>query len=227
MTLRVIVENPPVKRANHLTNAEQFSACDLVMRIEQGDKNAESELFSSYCDKLHFILQSKFNDRELCRDIHQEAFTTVIEKIRKHQLREPEKLASFLHSTAINLALMSIRRNARMIPASDTLIIENVKSRTRHAFQDIELQEMSKIIVKLINELEIERDRKILMSFYITQLDKPQICQQLNLNTDQFDKVVYRSKQRLKKLLLSPSQRSIFDICKHWFKKVDNWEKHV
>jgi len=227
MILKVVVRNPPIERAATPKDHDEFSPIAIVERIKSGDRSAESQLVNFYSDKLMFILQRKFSDKELCRDAHQEAFAVIIQKIRAGQVREPAKLAGFMRSTAINLALMAIRKNKNMIAMSHSPIIENISYSGHSAYQDIAESELADILKGLINELAIERDRRILISFYITQLDKMQICQQLDLSPDHFDKIIYRSKQRLKTLILTRHKHSLFATVRLWIMGRDKGGKHA
>jgi len=225
--LKLVVANPPLDDSNAVSDSHtDFSPHSIVTRIQGGDKAAESELVSFYSDKLMFILSRKFNDRQLVLDTHQETFATVILKIRNGTIREPDKLTGFIRSTAVNLALMSIRKNKRMLTSSDSPIIENICDNQSSAYQDIEQQELTSMVMCLINELKVERDRTIIISFYITQLDKSQICQQLNLSPDHFDKVIYRAKQRLKNLILHRKKSSIITSVQQWVRGHIKGEQH-
>ena len=46
--------------------------------------------------------------------------------------------------------------------------------------------------------MNVERDKEILRRYFVFEQDKPLICQALDLTPDQFDKVLYRARNRLK-----------------------------
>jgi len=204
----------------------EFSPCDVVSRIESGDQGAESELVTFYSDKLHFILSQKFQDRQLCQDTHQETFATVLKKIRQGDLREPTKLTSFIRSTAINLALMAIRKNSRIYAASDSPPLNNLSQSAICARKKIEQHQLATMVLAVINQLDIARDRTILLSFYITGLDKSQICQQLDITPNHFDKIIHRAKQRLKKIIMRHKTSALLAMVSQWIPKKVQGENH-
>jgi len=224
MALKLVVEHPSFDQKKPPNNDGKFSPTAIVARIKSGDRTAESEMVTFYSDELMFILSRKFSDKELCLDTHQDTFAMVIQKIRNDELRDPSKLASFIRSTAINLALMSIRKHKKMIALSDSPVLENLSGGSNSAYQDIAQEELTDILMTLINELGVERDKLIIISFYITQLDKSQICQQLDLSPDHFDKIIYRAKQRLKRLILSRNKGSLFTTIRQWITGSDKGE---
>jgi len=227
MTTESSHSKQPLKivRVKQISN-DEFSPLDVVSRIESGDKGAESELVAFYSDKLRFILNQKFQDHQLCQDTHQEAFATVIKKIRQGHLREPSKLASFIRSTAVNLALMAIRKNYRTITASDSPMLNNLTQNTISARKKIEQHQLAKMVLTVINQLDVARDRTILISFYVTGLDKSQICQQLDITPNHFDKIIYRSKQRLKSIIMRHKTSALFSMVSQWIPKKNRGENH-
>jgi RNA polymerase sigma-70 factor (ECF subfamily) len=57
------------------------------------------------------------------------------------------------------------------------------------------------ITTQLLNELKTPRDKEILQSYFIYDKNKLQICQDLDLTAEHFDRVLFRARQRLKQLI--------------------------
>ncbi|HKD10487.1 MAG TPA: sigma factor, partial [Thermoanaerobaculia bacterium] len=76
---------------------------DLASRIRIGDRQAEAELVARYQRGVTLLLRRSAGDPSLAEDLAQETFRIALEKIRRGDLREPEKLAGFLCSLARNL----------------------------------------------------------------------------------------------------------------------------
>jgi RNA polymerase sigma-70 factor (ECF subfamily) len=58
-------------------------------------------------------------------------------------------------------------------------------------------------VVKIIRSMPSERDRRILVRFYLDEEDKDVICRELKLTPAQFASVLHRARLRLKDLLES------------------------
>src|SRR5690606_38187633 len=82
----------------------------LVSAISKGNSQAESVLLERYYRKVLFILRKRTGNDEQARDLRQEAFRIVLERLRKAPLDEPDKLSSYILGTAINLHIGEIRK---------------------------------------------------------------------------------------------------------------------
>ena len=51
---------------------------------------------------------------------------------------------------------------------------------------------------EMLSEIRIERDREILTRYYVADQDKKTICDALQLQPDQFDKLISRARKRFK-----------------------------
>src|SRR5690349_17154162 len=76
---------------------------DLVRRIEAGDRDAEAELVARFSHGLLLMLRQLCRNPALADDLHQETLALVLQKVRRGEVREPERLAAFIRSTARNL----------------------------------------------------------------------------------------------------------------------------
>ena len=53
---------------------------------------------------------------------------------------------------------------------------------------------------QVLDELSQERDREVLIRFYIDQVDKERICAELELSSEAFNQVLFRARRRFRKL---------------------------
>jgi hypothetical protein len=85
----------------------------LVLRIQAGESAAESELVARFSHGLLLMLRRLVRNPALADDLHQETFALVLAKVRRGEVREPERLPGFLRSTARNLFIADRRKEAR------------------------------------------------------------------------------------------------------------------
>ncbi|MDU0352777.1 sigma-70 family RNA polymerase sigma factor [Paraglaciecola aquimarina] len=176
-------------------------ATSIVARISSGDKHAEQELVETYYRGLFFILNKQTQNSALSEDLAQDTFIIVIQKARENGIHNPAALSAFIRQTGINLLIGHKRKESRR----DTQSTDNIEF---HApSQDIEIckalhsKKLLQLTQQLLNELNVDRDKQLLRSYFIYDKNKQQICQDLELSPEYFDKVLFRARQRIKQLI--------------------------
>jgi RNA polymerase sigma-70 factor, ECF subfamily len=171
----------------------------LVARILAGEKAAEHELIEHYSRGVSVILNRATGNGSLSEDLSQETFQIALEKIRRGEIREPERLSGFICSLARNLASDHFRRSRRVEGFAEPDAVERIAELAPSQLDRLLLQEKSKLILRLLHEMA-ERDRQILYRFYIAEEDKQQICIDLELSSLHFNRVLHRARQRYRQL---------------------------
>jgi RNA polymerase sigma-70 factor (ECF subfamily) len=102
-----LLAGPPAKAIN---DGSELQA-DLVLRVQQGDREAFSELVRLYQKKVFALAFGFFRDREDALEIVQETFMRVYEKIGLY--RPDHSLQSWIYRVARNLCVDYYRKNAK------------------------------------------------------------------------------------------------------------------
>jgi RNA polymerase sigma-70 factor (ECF subfamily) len=168
---------------------------ELVARILAGEKTAEAELVQRYKRGLSIILNRATGDRSLSEDLCQDTFQITLEKIRRGDIREPERLSGFICNLARNLATDHFRKSRRTQAFEDTDGADLIPAPAPSQLDRLMREEQAKMIRRLLAELS-ERDRQILLRFYIQEEDKEQICADLQLTSLHFNRVLHRARER-------------------------------
>ena len=174
----------------------------MVTRIGEGDALAETALVNKYYKSLHFILMRRCNnDEQLAADIAQDAFIVVINKAREKRINSPEAIAAFIRQTGVNLMIAHFRKETRR--ATDTYgeVSIEVPDVTTNVSRAVESNQTLNLVQQLIEEMKVERDRDILLSYYAKEEEKSSICSRLELTPAHFDRVLFRARSRLKQLI--------------------------
>jgi RNA polymerase sigma-70 factor, ECF subfamily len=171
----------------------------LVARILAGEKAAEHELIQQYSRGVSIILNRATGNGSVSEDLSQETFQIALEKIRRGEIREPERLSGFICSLARNLASNHFRRSRRVEEFADPEAVERIAELAPSQLDRLLLKEKSKLILRLLHEMT-ERDRQILYRFYIAEEDKQQICIDLELSSLHFNRVLHRARNRYRQL---------------------------
>lgn len=179
-------------------------AAQLAARITKGDTSAEAELVERYSTGVKLILLKRTGNQQLSKDLSQDTFIIALQKLRAGEVRKPEALAAFLRQTAVNLSIEHYRKEKRYIHQEDGIIALQTPHIDKKA-EHVDRQHAGKLLETTIQELANSRDREILQRFYLMDEDKPSICSALELSAVHFDRVLYRAKQRMRKLIMERS----------------------
>ena len=187
----------------------QISA-DFVKRIGQGDRRAEEELVRRYQRGLIYLLKRRTRDPQLALDLAQETFRIAIEKLRQAPIEQVERVAAYLRGTALNLANADGRKNVRRATTADSDAVDAAAADIAGPFDQVSLEQVQRLVRKLLDELPVQRDREILVKTYLQDEDKSAICEALGVDSAHYNRVLFRAKQRFRELLTSAaSQRGL------------------
>ncbi len=180
---------------------KSFSSGQLVERIQSGDVDAETDLVNKYWQTLYFIINRRASDPELAADITQETLAIVISKARSGQIENSLALASFIRQTGINLLIASFRKETRQ----KTDACEHIDLQVAHNQLDlselINQQQLINAVEQILEELSTQRDRDLLLRYFVYGQSKQIICLELALSDAHFDRVLYRARHRLRQTL--------------------------
>jgi len=184
------------------TPDESEVAADLVRRIAAGDARAEAALVERYSRGLRTLLRHLGAPPELADDLHQETFRIVLERLRRRTLDEPGGLAGFLRGTARNLLLAERRKSARRKTESDEELLAQVVHPAPSQLSATLLDEEAEVVRSLIRGLPTDRDRQLLLRYYVGDEDRESLCADLGLDRVHFHRVLFRARQRFKETLV-------------------------
>jgi RNA polymerase sigma-70 factor (ECF subfamily) len=182
-------------------------AADLVRQIGQGVRAAETAMIERYAGGLLFMLKRRTRDMEIARDIRQDAFRVAIEKLRVESIDQPERLGAYLRGVALNLWLAERRKDTRRATTADSAAIETVADQRGGPFDDVSSEQVKRAVSVLLAELRTPRDREILTRLYLQEEEKDSICRALGIDSEHFNRVLFRAKQRFRELLTRAEQR--------------------
>lgn len=181
-----------------LDNESEFAR--LAKRIAAGDPRAEEELVRRYEGGVSIIIRRIVQCQISTDDISQDTFIKVIEKIRHGDLREPDRLSGFVCGVAKNLAIEHVRRVGLSRNREESGIPEEIWDPAPSALTQLLDKEREAAVRAVIDELQVERDRDLLLRYYIGEEPKDKICADLGLTREQFSRVIFRALKRFKKL---------------------------
>ena len=173
---------------------------ELVSRIRDGDNAAMEQLYAFFARGVRYFFLRSLGTDELDDRVH-DCFVTVTQSIQQGELRDPDRLLGYIRTVVkrqiAGIIEDSVARRRTHADYSDSLFTiadwkegpeESVVSRQREAIGRKVLREIS------------DRDREVLMRFYVHEQAYETICEEMDLTYNQFRLLKSRAKARFGKL---------------------------
>lgn len=175
---------------------------ELVARVLTGDRRAEERIAELYGRGVAIVLDRHTRGGPEAEDLFQDTFRMGLEKLRRGELREPAKLPAFLAQIARNLAIEHYRKLGRRKTEADSDAVLDAVAPGEGPLGGLLARENAALVRQVLQQLGNERDRQVLLRFYIAEEDKDRISADFGLTSLQFNRVLHRARQRYKELLL-------------------------
>ncbi|MGB5209968.1 MAG: sigma-70 family RNA polymerase sigma factor [Gammaproteobacteria bacterium] len=193
---------------------EAALVADLVARVRAGDVEAEGQLYKRYHRGLYFFIRRLTRDPDAAQDLCQEAFVILLRKLRTDGLDEPKKLNSYLYGIARKLSSRSIALRRRTEDYGDNDVLDRVADSRPDPYLQVSRDETLAMVMSMFDELTVERDRQLLLRFWVYDEDKDTICAALDIDRGHFHRVIYRARNRFRELLRKAEERNSLILVK-------------
>lgn len=181
---------------NKANDVEEF---DLVKRISLGDQAAEREFVQLYIKGIRTLVRRYSRPGDpIVEDLTQDVLANVLVRLRDGALRDSSALPSYVHSAVMRTTSAEYRRRRAQDPE---VALEQIAAEET-PMKQVSNNQMKHILLELLSELPVQRDREILKRFYLDEQDKEDVCRQLGIDAEHFHRVVFRARGRLRSLLV-------------------------
>lgn len=177
----------------------------IVAAALTGDRQAESRMLIALRPGVLAVLRFGAFHRWIdAEDLSQETLHVVIERVRARTIDDPRKVFAFAAATARNMALNSARKALRQQTVVDSDLVDELAQNLE--MEPSELSEsddrhLAQAVMALLDQLPTERDRQVLIRFYLDGSDKQLLCRELGLSPKHFDRVLMRARNRLRAII--------------------------
>ena len=181
----------------------------VVDQIRQGDPAGEETLYQNLVGGARLFLQRRLGPMDIDDKVH-DLFLTIVDTIRRGEIREPERLMGFVRTVLyrqLNLAVSRIIRNRETtagIEAADE--ISGSGPTPEQQTLDHEKIALMKQVLREMND----RDFEVLTRSYIREQPQERICVDMGLTLTQFQLLKSRAKARLSELMRHKLARKQF-----------------
>jgi RNA polymerase sigma-70 factor (ECF subfamily) len=185
----------------------------LVDQIRVGQDAGMEQLYKLFSRGIRYYLCRQLGPQELEDKVH-DTFLIVVNAIRRGDLREPERLMGFVRTVVrrqVAAYIESAVHTRREQTDLETGI--TVADRTHNPEQEAIIKEKAALMQSALQALS-QRDREILVRFYLKEQEQEQICSEMGLTETQFRLLKSRAKAKFgeigRKKLTSSGIFSVF-----------------
>ncbi len=185
----------------------------LVAQIKAGDDAGMEQLYKLFSRGIRYYLCRQLGPQELEDKVH-DTFLIVVNAIKRGDLREPERLMGFVR-TVVRRQVAAYIETA-VTTRRDQMDLETgvaVADKKQNPEQEAIGREKAALMKSALEALS-QRDREILVRFYLKEQPQEQICREMDLSETQFRLLKSRAKAKFgeigKKKLAATGIFSIF-----------------
>ena len=191
-------ESQPNQEPAEKTTRSGFTAVDwsvLVAQIKAGEDAGMEQLYKLFSRGIRYYLCRQLGPQELEDKVH-DTFLIVVNAIRRGDLREPERLMGFVRTVVrrqvaayIEQAVHTRREQADLETGF------TVADRKQNPEQEAMMAQKAELMKSALAALS-QRDRDILVRFYLKEQPQEQICKEMSLTETQFRLLKSRAKAK-------------------------------
>ena len=150
----------------------------LVTAAQQGDSNAQGELFSCFYNDIYYFALKTIKDDDLACDITQEAFVEIINTITA--LKEPAAFVTWAKQITYHQCTRYFKKKKDVIVGEDEeghTIFDDLKEENGEFIPDeaLDKSDFKKTILAILDELS-EEQRSATMMYYFDELSVSEIA---------------------------------------------------
>ncbi len=167
----------------------------LVDQIKAGQDAGMEQLYKLFSRGIRYYLCRQLGPQELEDKVH-DTFLIVVNAIKRGDLREPERLMGFVRTVVrrqvaayIEHAVHTRREQADL----ETGV--SVADRKENPEQEAMIRQKAELMKSALSALS-QRDRDILVRFYLQEQPQEQICKEMALTETQFRLLKSRAKAK-------------------------------
>jgi RNA polymerase sigma-70 factor (ECF subfamily) len=160
----------------------------LVKKAISGDSEALSMLIDKYKNNAFNLAYSIIKEKESAKDITQDSFLKVLENINR--FKNESKFSTWLYRIVYNESLKHVLKTKKV----NTTYIESVKIDSY--IDEISTEDKYLILYQAIEKLD-NKDRNIIMLFYLAEKSIKDIKIIMGLSTANIKVILYRSRKKL------------------------------
>jgi RNA polymerase sigma factor (sigma-70 family) len=167
----------------------------LVAHIEAGEETGMEQLYKIFGRGIRYYLCRQLGPQELEDRVH-DTFLIVVNAIRRGDIREPERLMGFVRTVVRRQVAAHIEQAVyNRHEQTDLETGGIVTDRKQNPEQEAIIRQRADLMQDALSALS-EKDREILVRFYLKEQTEEQICRAMDLSETQFRLLKSRAKAK-------------------------------
>ena len=190
--------NQPAPEAGEKASKPNYPQVEwtlLVAQVKAGEDAGMEQLYKLFSRGIRYYLCRQLGPQELEDKVH-DTFLIVVNAIRRGDLREPERLMGFVRTVVRRQVAAYIEQavhNRREQADLESGI--TVADRKQNPEQEAMVRQKAELMKTTLAALS-QRDRDILVRFYLNEQTQEQICREMELTETQFRLLKSRAKAK-------------------------------
>ena len=173
-----------------MNSSDQLIEQVLVLRCQNGDKDAFAELIERYQAPLRYFISRLSANSETAEDIFQDTWLTVIRRI--HTLKKIDAFSTWLYRIARNKVYQQFRRKKKLSELDQNITVPN--NTENDVFSSEDAAKVHRCLKELLPEY-----REVLMLRFLEQMSYEQISHVINCRLGTVKSRIHYAKLALKK----------------------------
>ena len=179
----------------------------LIKKAQAGDRRALNRLFTSWYQPVYGIAYRYFGDADTAREISQQAFLTVQEKLPG--LADPGSFKVWLYRTVINLCHLQVRSTQTRQRNHDGFGYLRSRDKTPDPEEIYHRQERTQLVLTALQQLPPEQRTVLIMKEY-EELKFREIADILDLPENTVKSRLYYGLKALRKFFIANNLKKEF-----------------
>ncbi|MGH9641041.1 MAG: RNA polymerase sigma factor, partial [Terriglobales bacterium] len=170
---------------------------EYVERLREGDPSTEQHFVAYFDQLLRIKLRARMLASETVEDLRQETYIRVFVRVRKGEVRQPERFGAFVNSICNHVLMEFYRTSSKTSPWDDSYLELPDKAVDTEGL--MVTKQSKEAVRKLIKELP-KRDRDLLTAYFLEEKEKEEVCERFGVDGDYFRVLLHRAKDKFRVL---------------------------
>jgi len=167
----------------------------LINRSQQGDREAQSELYKLYVDAMYNICRRMMGDSEEAKDVLQDAFIHAFTKLKT--LKEESMFPAWLKRIVVNHCLNTLKKRKDFAMSDD--IIEDIPIENEESKTDVFNYQINQVMLALD---KISVGTRTVLNLYVFEgYDHKEIAQILSISESASKSQYSKAKSKIRELI--------------------------
>jgi RNA polymerase sigma-70 factor (ECF subfamily) len=167
----------------------------LVAQIKASERIGMEQLYKLFSGGIRYYLCRQLGPQDLEDKMH-DTFLIVVNAVRRGHLREPDRLMGFVRTVVRRQVSAYIEQAVqRRRDLTDFDIGFAVADHRQNPEQDVMVRQRAALMQSSLSAL-LEKDREVLVRFYLEEQPQDQICREMDLSETQFRLLKSRAKAK-------------------------------